>query len=179
MTEQFLCSVLAVACSLLACITDVRRRIIPNALTFSSALLGLAVHYVIAGWTGLSSSMTAGLLAGSLFAILYICGGMGAGDVKLIAAVGFLNGLPSMSFLILVTVVSGGVFGLILAIRSRRLAQTLRNILSLSAHHAGNGMQQHDYLNLKNQDTLRIPYALPIAAGCIAAACSTFQVMAR
>ena len=179
MTEQYLCSGLAVACSLLACITDVRKRVIPNALTFSAAFVGLAIHYAIAGWPGLLSSITAGLLAGSLFAVLYIIGGMGAGDVKLIAAVGFLNGWPSMSLLLLVTVVSGGAFGLMLAIRSGRLVDTMRNALSLAAHHAENGTKKQAYLNLKNEATLRIPYAVPIAVGCIAAAYSTIQVVAR
>lgn len=178
MTEQNLCSALAVACSLLACMTDIRRRIIPNALTLSSALVGLSLHLAIGGWRGLSSSLTAGLIAGLLFAILYVIGGMGAGDVKLIAAVGFLNGLPSMGLLLIVTVISGGIFGLVLAIRNGRLVETMRNIFSLAAHHAQNGMRQHVAFNLENEQTLRIPYAVPIAVGCIAAACATLQVSA-
>lgn len=175
MTEQTLYSTLAVACSLFACVTDVRKRIIPNALTFSSAFLGLLLHFVNDGWTGLSSSLSAGLAAGALFAILFICGGMGAGDVKLIAAIGFLNGLPSIGLLLVGTVLSGGVFGLMLAIRNGRVIETFRNVFSLAAHHVDNGVRQHISLNVQNEATLRIPYAVPIAVGCIAAACSTLQ----
>lgn len=175
-TDQNLCSALAVTCSLLACITDVRKKVIPNALTLSSAILGLSLHYAAGGWRGLTSSLTAGLLAGILFAILYVIGGMGAGDVKLIAAIGFLNGMPSMGLLLVVTVVSGGVFGLMMAIRSGRLRQTTANIFRLAAHHAQNGLQPHEGLNLSNESTLRIPYAVPIAVGCIAAACATLRV---
>ncbi len=117
-------------------------------------------------------------MAGSLFGIIYVIGGMGAGDVKLIAAVGFLNGLPSMGLLLIVTVISGGVFGLMLALRNGRLMDTIRNVLSLAEHHAHNGMREHVDLNLKNESTLRIPYAVPIAVGCIAAAYATLQVSA-
>lgn len=177
-TGQYVCSALALGCSLLACITDVRKRVIPNWLTLSSAALGLLLHYKLGGWTGLSSSLAAGLIAGAFFLVLYMVGGMGAGDVKLIAAVGFLNGLPSMMLLLVVTALSGGVFALALALRRGRLLQTLRNVCQLAAHHAQQGTQPHVELNLSNENTLRIPYAVPIAVGCIAAACAILRTAA-
>ena len=175
MTVETVCSAVAVLCSVVACVTDVREQRIPNALTFSCAGLGLALHSGLHGWHGLATSLAGGLVAGLLFAVLYALGGMGAGDVKLAAALGFLMGLPPVGLFLAVTVVSGGVFALAVAVRSGRLRETFRNMAAITAHHAVDGVRPHAVLSLANTATLRIPYALPIAAGCIAAACSTVR----
>ena len=178
MTVEPVSSALAILCSVVACVTDVREQRIPNALTFSSAGLGLVLHAGLHGWQGLATSLAGGLTAGILFAVLYALGGMGAGDVKLAAAIGFLMGLPPMGLFLIVTVLSGGLFALVVAIRSGRLRETFRNMAQLTAHHAVEGVRPHDVLSLANTATLRIPYALPIAAGCITAAVVTLRTHA-
>src|SRR3954471_18021179 len=72
----------------LACISDLRTRRIPNVLTFSAAGGALLFHLVSGGWNAAGWSLAgygAGLL---LFFPLFALRGMGAGDVKLLAAVG-------------------------------------------------------------------------------------------
>ena len=67
---------------------DLATRRIPNVLTFGAALAGFFVHGYIAGWSGAESSL-AGWAVGVLFFFpMFALGGMGAGDVKLLAAVG-------------------------------------------------------------------------------------------
>jgi prepilin peptidase CpaA len=72
--------------------TDVRKRIIPNWLTATGAAAGLIGHAIAAGWEGLAGSAL-GLAAGLVpMLLLYALKGVGAGDVKLFAAVGAVTG---------------------------------------------------------------------------------------
>ena len=167
--EQSIYAGFALLCSLCACVTDVRDRRIPNALTGSSILAGLLLHICIDGWRGFLSSSEAGITAGALFFACYLAGGIGAGDVKLMAAVGCVNGLSFLQTVLLGTVFSGGVLALLLTLYRRQLLCTIRNMISLLAHHGQRGLQPHTALNVSNRGLLRIPYAIPIAFGCMAA----------
>src|SRR5438132_1059179 len=71
-----------------ACGFDLRTRRIPNALTFGAALLGLVFHAVIGGVSGFGSSL-GGLATGlAIFFPIFALGGLGGGDVKLLACIG-------------------------------------------------------------------------------------------
>jgi prepilin peptidase CpaA len=67
---------------------DLKTRRIPNFLTFGIALSGLAFQSVWFGWNGLSEGALGLLLGFSLLFIPYLFGGLGAGDVKALAAMG-------------------------------------------------------------------------------------------
>ena len=77
----------ALVCASIGGVTDFRSRRIPNWLTGPSLCLGLVLHLGLGGWRDMATSALAGLLAGGLFLIFFLAGGMGGGDVKLIAAV--------------------------------------------------------------------------------------------
>ena len=72
----------------LACITDLRARRIPNVLTFGATIGALVFHLVVAGVGGLAESAGGWMLGAALFFPMFALRGMGAGDVKLLAAVG-------------------------------------------------------------------------------------------
>src|SRR4051812_8704218 len=76
------------ALTALAIRTDVRSRRIPNALTGSAILLALAVHAMTGGVTGLGLAFAGAVVAGGILLPGWLAGWMGAGDVKLMAAVG-------------------------------------------------------------------------------------------
>ena len=158
---------LAIGLGLVAGISDLRSRRIPNLLTAPAILVGLVLHLMAGGWREGGSSLLALLLCGAIFLVFHLAGGMGGGDVKLIAAEACLLGLPSASSLLLYTVLSGGLLGLMLAIRRGQLRQTVANVLVLTSHHSRNGLQPHPDLNVLNTRALRLPYALAIAAGTI------------
>jgi prepilin peptidase CpaA len=157
----------AVACALVGSVFDVKSRRIPNFITFPSILLGLAMHLALGGWRQLLTSLAAGLICGAVFLIFYIAGGMGAGDVKLIAAVGCIAGLPHVAYILVLTALSGGAMALVLALSRGRLQQTIVNVGAIASHHSQEGLQPHPDLNLSNLNTLRLPYALAIAGGCL------------
>jgi prepilin peptidase CpaA len=65
------------------------------------------------------------------------------------------------------TAICGGVMAVVLALVRGRLQQTLMNVGELVTHHASKGLQPHPDLNVENAKTLRLPYALAIACGCL------------
>jgi prepilin peptidase CpaA len=150
---------------------DIKASRIPNALTGPSVVIGLFLHLAVGGWSQLAYALLAGLIGGGLFLLFFLMGGMGAGDVKLMTAVGCLVGLGSLSRVMVATVVIGAVLAIGIALSRGRLRQTMANVVALAAHYQQHGLDPHGELTLENVRTLRMPYAVPIAAGCMVALC--------
>jgi prepilin peptidase CpaA len=157
----------AVACALVGSVFDVKSRRIPNFITFPCMLLGLALHLALGGWKQLLLSLAAGLICGVVFLLFYIAGGMGAGDVKLITAVGCIAGMPHVAYLLVLTALCGGAMAVVLALARGQLQQTISNVGAIASHHSEQGLQPHPDLNLSNLNTNRLPYALAIAGGSL------------
>jgi len=155
----------ALAVALVGAVTDYRSRRIPNWLTGPSILMGVVLHLAVGGWRDMASAALAGLLCGGLFLIFFLAGGMGGGDVKLIAAVGCLAGMSHIAVILIATSLIGGVFAVILAVGSGQLWSMIANVGDLVAHHSQHGIQPHPDLNIKNEAGLRLPYGIAIAAG--------------
>ena len=161
----------ALLCAGLGSIDDIRQRRIPNYVTFPAIAAALAAHTAASGWRGLEDAVLAGLIAGSIFLIFYLAGGMGAGDVKLMTAVGCLIGLSSLHLVVIATAIAGAVLAVIVSIRHGQLRKALRNVGVLLDHHRRRGLQPHPNLNLSSADAVRLPFALPIAVGCLFTVC--------
>ena len=69
---------LAAGCAVTGAIFDLKSRRIPNRLTFPAMLAGLLLHLVLNGIHGLGFAAASGLIAGAIFAIFWLAGGMGA-----------------------------------------------------------------------------------------------------
>lgn len=162
----------SLACAAIGSVHDVRERRIPNLITGPAILAALALHAVSGGWSGLAGSALAGLISSAIFLVFFLAGGMGAGDVKLMAAVACFVGLGSLQTVLVSTVVAGAILALAVGVRSGRLRETLRNVAALLQHHGERGLRPHPDLNLTNSRTLRLPFALPIAAGCLFTLCT-------
>jgi len=158
---------LALTVSLVAGFTDLRRRRIPNALTYPAMLAGLALQTALHGGRGLLLSVSGGLLFGGVFLMLYLVRAMGAGDVKLAAALGSIVGLPASFELMLAIAIAGGVLAVLQMLYARRTVETLRNTLSVIGFHARLGLQAHPVINLENPTAAKLPYALAAAGGTL------------
>jgi prepilin peptidase CpaA len=107
-----------------AVVTDVRSRRIPNWLTGAIGGAGFGIAF---GGGGLTPAQAAlGMLAGLLLMMPgHLIGATGAGDVKLMAAIGTVVGPGLVTKAFLYTAVAGGVFALAVAARRGLLAETL------------------------------------------------------
>lgn len=108
-----------------ATVIDLRSRRIPNLLTGAMAATGLALAAA-----GLSGNTFAGSLAGLVLGLVlmlpgYMLGATGAGDVKLMAAVGAIVGPALVVSAFFCTAITGGVLAIVVAVRRKRLAATI------------------------------------------------------
>jgi prepilin peptidase CpaA len=110
--EVFLLIVLFVLLTLSA-ITDIKWKKIPNFLTFPVMLIGLTAHGFTSGVLGLIYSFEGLFLGLALLIVFYFFGVMGAGDVKLMGAVGSLLGPAGIFKAFLFTAIVGGIYALI------------------------------------------------------------------
>ncbi len=114
-------------------ITDVRTRKIYNKVIYPSLLFTFLCHFFIGGWNQLQGSILGFFLGFSLLLLPYLMGGMGAGDVKLLALVGALKGAPFVLYTGIYTALIGGVMALVLLIAHRKLLQFLKQLPYLLA----------------------------------------------
>ncbi len=74
--------------TLIAAATDLRRFKVYNALTFPAFFAGLIAATITGGWAGLGGSLAGAALGFGGLLLFHALGGVGAGDVKLFAAMG-------------------------------------------------------------------------------------------
>lgn len=150
-----------------ACWTDLRARRIPNALVLLGVAAGLFLNARAEGFAGIGSSLL-GLAVGlGLFLPFMLLGGMGGGDVKLLAALGSLVGPGDIVRLALVAALAGGAMALVRVACDGRLRSTLASTAGLVLFWMSAGLRPSPVLNLSNPSTIRIPYAVAIAAGTL------------
>ena len=154
-------------CAGVAAVVDVQRGRIPNWLTYPAILLGLGLRGVGGGWRSYLDGIGAGLIGGGVFFVFFLVRGMGAGDVKLMTAVGVWSGLNHLAAVMIATALAGGILALGFVIFHKQGSKTLRNLGALFRFHILSGLTPHPEINLKNPEALRVPYALAIAAGTI------------
>jgi prepilin peptidase CpaA len=120
----------------LAAAIDLQHRRIPNALTFSAIIYGLIYHSYLSGLDGFFFSSGGTLLGLGLLLLFYILGMMGAGDVKLMGAVGSILGPAGVFNAFLYTAIVGGIYALmVLAYHGQLVGFMKRIVLSLKLSH--------------------------------------------
>jgi prepilin peptidase CpaA len=105
-------ALLAGAIGIAACVDDLRRRQISNWIPASALASGLVLQTVQHGWRGTGSAALGTLAGAGVFLIFYLLGGMGGGDVKLMAGFGALLGAKRLCEAALWTAGCGGVMAL-------------------------------------------------------------------
>jgi prepilin peptidase CpaA len=125
--------ILVVAVGVLASVIDLRSRRVPNMLTMPLAAAGVMLAIAGLGTVSLGAAL-AGCAVGLLVMLpLHVLGGTGAGDVKLMAALGTLLGPGGVFGAILRMAIVGGVIAVAVAIRRGRLKETLNGTALLAA----------------------------------------------
>lgn len=155
---------------------DMRYRRIPNWLVLTGIVAGFAFHFLSFGWSGLGRSAEGLGLGFILYFPLYLLRARGAGDVKLLAAVGSITGPGNCFWIFLLTAVLGGIIAVVLLLFKGRVRQTffnvgwiLRDLMRLKAPY-----QSSEELDVKSSKGMRLPHGAMIAVGVAA-----FVVMAQ
>lgn len=147
-------------------VTDIRYRKVFNAAVVPTVFAGIVLNVTQTGLPGLALSLM-GTLAGFLFLVVfYLLGGIGAGDVKFMAAVGSLKG-PAF-------VLTGGVYGALLGGIAAVLVLASKGLLVQRLKEIGAAIvnmavvKPSVALRLDTSQSIRLPYAAFLAAGmCI------------
>lgn len=157
-------STVALGVAVVACAFDLHSRRIPNLVTLGAA----AAAFLLAATHGLPSfqSTLIGWLTGLvLWLPLYALGGMGAGDVKLIAAVGAWLGPLGAVHAALYSAIAGGLMALVVALVHGYLREACANVRLLVTHWYVVGLSPHQQLTLEATTGPRLAYALPTFVG--------------
>lgn len=142
---------------------DVRYRRIPNKLVLVTLVAGIALNGVFGGSHGLLSGLGGFALGFAMMFALHVFGTMGAGDVKLFAAVGALVGTSSVVQTLFVVALVGGVFAICKMIYARRVGRTMVGVARFFF-----GLlpgQTVPHLDVPNDPNVTLPYAVPICFG--------------
>jgi prepilin peptidase CpaA len=149
-------AVLAGLIGVAACIDDLWRRQIANWIPCSAFASGLILQSVQHGLRGTGSALLGTLTGAGVFLVFYLLGGMGGGDVKLMAGFGALLGVKLLLQAALWTAGCGGLLALaVIAARTARRSFAARGAKSASGAADATVQPESD----------SIPYAPAIAAG--------------
>jgi prepilin peptidase CpaA len=158
--------VLALLCALLAIAVygDVRSHRISNTLSLLGLIAGLGLQYLGSGLHGVTSGLLGAGVGLACFAPFYLLRAMGAGDVKLLAAVGAFLGPQGAFYAALFTLLAGGLGAI-----SYVLWRALRASVSSFVHEGFTAAGASAVIAAQLARRDRLPFALPIAVGGIAA----------
>jgi prepilin peptidase CpaA len=161
---------LLIAVVMVAAFFDIRTHRIPNWLTLPGLLLGIALNAFLFELAGLWFSLKGLGLAFGVYFVLYLLRGMGAGDVKLMAAVGAAAGPMNWLGILFLTAILGGVAALVLAASKGRMRKTFQNmgLMLLSFRQGRAPYRDNPELDVQSDKALRLPHAVVIAAGTLA-----------
>jgi len=162
-------SLLIIVVVVAAAITDFRWQRIPNAMTLPTILLGVLGHGMIQGWEGLGFSLGGLGLGLGLLLGFYAMGGMAAGDVKLLAAVGSILGPVNVFLVFLMTAMLGGIYALGMMVHQFGLLGMVQRLGLIFKTFVLTGKLK-SALEGNDQAQLKLRYGLIIALGTL-----TFQ----
>jgi prepilin peptidase CpaA len=158
-----------------AVITDLRERRIPNKVTVSGLCAGLVIGAFLEGGFPLDALGGAGLALIVAFTV-HIFGGFGAGDAKLLTAVGAFVGPGGLLPVVIYGAVVGGVFALIDAVSRGAILGVLLNVKNLVLYWITRARKGHR-INLNSPNAHTFPYGVAIAAGAVLAWVFPFSLL--
>ena len=157
--------VLLVPLAIIIAYYDVRYRRIPNSFVMATLVSGIAVNTIFGGLAGLYGSLGGCALAFIMMFMLHIFGAMGAGDVKLFAAIGAVTGAHLVLPTFLVVVLTGGLLAVISIVRAGVVRATMHRVLQIFV-----GMLpgwEMPRFAIPTDRRLTLPYGVAITLGSI------------
>lgn len=155
---------------LIAAIYDLRFRRIPNWLNLSGVVLGLGINTLLFARDGLVGAVLGMTCSLIVYVPLYLIRGMGAGDVKLMAAVGAIAGPWNWFGIFVATALLGGVVSIVFVALKRRLYQTSFNAAFIVGElcHLRLPSKSNSQLDVRDPHAVGMPHGTLIAVGSVA-----------
>ena len=152
-----------------AAVYDIRWRRIPNWVTVSGAVLGFAVNLYFSGWSGLAMAGAGLGLALAIYMPLYLLRAMGAGDAKLMGAVGAMVGPANWLVAFFFSIVISAILGILTLLLKGGLTKALRNIGHILNElvHLRPPYARHEQLDIADQRAMTLPHGAAIALGSL------------
>ncbi len=153
-----------------AAIYDIRYRKIPNWLTVGGVLLGFAINFGIGlPEGGVLFALEGFATAFGIYMVLYVLRAMGAGDVKLMGAVGALVGWERWFGIFLITAIVGGIMAIALVTVRGRFKRTLFNVgfILSEIKHGRPAYVGNEELDVRSPKSMSLPHGAVIAISTI------------
>jgi len=158
---------LTLALTISAALLDWRSRRIPNWLTVPGFLSAVTLHVELNGWQGLRFALAGGALALMLLLPLVMLRALGAGDWKLMGAVGAFLGWKLFLFVMFGSILASGIMAMVQMIRVGRVAETFRNMWTLLKGFFVFGLKKNPQISLDNPRLMKLPFGVAVAAATI------------
>lgn len=154
---------------IIAAYIDGKELRVPNWITFPMVLSGLAFSTWVDGWGGLGDGLLGMLVGLACLLPLYAVGGMGAGDVKLMAGVGAWLGVETTFYAFCVSTVVGAVMAVVMVLYRRSFQKHYANFLMILVEwmHVKNPRELSKIAAERKSSMLLLPYGIPICIGSI------------
>lgn len=146
-------------------ITDIRHRKIYNVILFPCFLIALILHSFTDGMNGLSFTVLGTITGLGILFIPFCLGGMGAGDVKLLAVIGAIKGMSFVLMAALYMALAGGIMALLVILINKGMKKRLYHLIYFF-HGLRHGVR---FPLFPDKEVLQstYPYGIAIAAGAI------------
>jgi prepilin peptidase CpaA len=168
MNAQHLIWTLTILLTIVASAIDIRKRKIPNWLSVTGIVVGIGVNTVVGGWPGCEGSLLGAGLALGLLLPLVMLRALGAGDWKLMGAVGAFLGWRMMLVVLLFSIFIAGFLAMLVTMQAGKLVATFKNIWALIRGFMTFGLRPNREISLDNPALIKLPFGVAVAAATIA-----------
>jgi len=146
---------------------DWRWRRIPNYLTIPALLVGFASNALAWGWPGAKASLEGAGLGLLVLLPGVLMRGLGAGDWKLMGALGAFLGPPRIVVVLLGTVAIAGLMAIVEMVRKRKVKETLSNLWVMIVAYSTFHVSAAREITLDNPSLMKLPFGVAAAAAAV------------
>jgi prepilin peptidase CpaA len=160
--------IFVITLTMVAGLVDFRTRKIPNLITIPGMVAGITLRTAMSGWTGTKVAVEGVVLALALLLPLVLARALGAGDWKLMGAVGAFVGPIIFLFVLFGSIVVSGLMALVEMVRTKRVRETFENMVVLLRGFISFGLRRNSEISLDNPKLLKVPFGVAVAVSTVA-----------
>lgn len=170
-------AIVVLSAAAVATVTDLRSFRIHNLLTLPLFGAGLLFHGLTGGGEGLVNSLFGALFGFAVPFLFFLMGGMGAGDVKLMACVGAWLGMPLTYYVVVASACAGGIYAAVLIVLYQPAGKTWMNLKIIwhrfraALRHLGSDEDVETQVSRPDRRYRLVPFAAMVTVGLLTTLC--------